>query len=380
MSLPGCWPAPKENAPKGATRKLMAHVLHEDWFTWNKITQAEFLKNEILLGITICFAQVPESVAFAFMAHIKPHVALHAAWVVGLICTLFGGRSGMVNGAEGAFAAIISTMVAVPEVPGTNGEGIELLFPSVMCAGAFMLLIWLLSADRFITLMAASIMDGFCCGLAIVIGLSQLHPFQIGHGEHKVWRSASDVTTWFMVLIMMASMLTMEFVPKIPGKFQKVAKFLPSSLLAILVAVLLEYAVVRNIPCPASSAHDQTVPHGHRRLAADANATSSPKCGTDVIGDVTPFKFTSPYPFFLHEDYQVNGAYNVGADQAGTIIVQGLKPETDERTIYQFFAKCGKVRDVQLLRDNNSFQDRKGKGVAYVEFYDTVILAVNRCK
>jgi RNA recognition motif-containing protein len=55
-----------------------------------------------------------------------------------------------------------------------------------------------------------------------------------------------------------------------------------------------------------------------------------------------------------------------------TIIVQGLKPETDERTIYQFFAKCGKVRDVQLLRDNNSFQDRKGKGVAYVEFYDTV--------
>lgn len=191
-----CCPPPKENAPKSTMGKLTAHILHEDWFTWNKVTKAEFLKTEILLGITICFAQVPESVAFAFMAHIKPPVALHAAWVVGLICTLFGGRSGMVNGAEGAFAAIISTMVAVPTTQGGNGEGIELLFPSVMCAGAFMLIIWAVGGDRFITLMAASIMDGFCCGLAIVIGLSQLHPFQLGHGEHMMWRPASDPTTW----------------------------------------------------------------------------------------------------------------------------------------------------------------------------------------
>ena len=87
-------------------------------------------------------------------------------------------------------------MVAEPLIPGDNGAGIELLFPSVMCAGVFMLLIWLLEADRFITLMAASIMDGFCCGLAIVIGLSQLHPFQIGHGTHKSWRPADDPTTY----------------------------------------------------------------------------------------------------------------------------------------------------------------------------------------
>ena len=70
------------------------------------------------------------------MANIKPPVALHAAWIVGLICTILGGRTGMVNGAEGAFAAIIQTMVKEPECPGGNGEGIELLFPSVMCAGA----------------------------------------------------------------------------------------------------------------------------------------------------------------------------------------------------------------------------------------------------
>ena len=101
--MPECWPAEKADAPQTPLGKLTAHVLHEDWFKWTKIKQVDFLKTEILLGITICFAQVPESVAFAFMAHIRPPVALHAAWVVGLICTLLGGRSGMVNGAEGAF-------------------------------------------------------------------------------------------------------------------------------------------------------------------------------------------------------------------------------------------------------------------------------------
>ena len=61
--------------------------------------------------ITICFAQVPESIAFAYMAHVKAPVALHAAWEIGLVCGIFGGRPGMVNGATGAFAAIISTLV-----------------------------------------------------------------------------------------------------------------------------------------------------------------------------------------------------------------------------------------------------------------------------
>ena len=68
---------------------------------------------------------MPESVAFAFMAHIKPPIALHAAWIVGLICTVFGGRSGMVNGAEGAFA--IDEIVAVLEGPfkGMSGPVLE---------------------------------------------------------------------------------------------------------------------------------------------------------------------------------------------------------------------------------------------------------------
>ena len=136
--------------------RLARHILHENWYTWTVKEKVEFVKTEVLLGITICFAQIPESVAFAFMAHIKPPVALHAAWVVGLICTLLGGRSGMVNGAEGAFAAIISTLVAEPEQPGQNGAGIELLFPSVIVAGAFMGLFWIFKCYKYISLLAAA--------------------------------------------------------------------------------------------------------------------------------------------------------------------------------------------------------------------------------
>ena len=352
----------KEAPPRKKTigSRLVSHMIHEEFHTWDFKTRADFIKTEVLLGITICFAQIPESVAFAFMAHIKPPVALHAAWVVGLICTVLGGRSGMVNGAEGAFAAIISTLVDLPEEKGGNGEGVELLFPSVMTAGAICFVVWAIGGHRYITLIAASVMDGFCCGLAVVIGMSQLHPFEIGHG---VWKEGVELA--FMIIIMLTAMLVMEFVPKIP---HKAAKLLPSSLLAILSAVLIEYAIARNVPCPQTcaehwAAHEIDMGGGHRRLdggpsptgfvahvgrqLASAAAQLSEElhehwvhdhehkggvlpdatshnhshtigtecsaeleaqlagmmCRTDVIGDVTPFTLTYPYPFFLNSDF-----------------------------------------------------------------------------
>jgi len=246
-----------------------------------------FVKTEVALGITICFAQIPESVAFAFMAHIKPPVAIHAAWVVGLICSLLGGRTGMVNGAEGAFAAIIATLIPEPLEPGGNGEGIELLFPSVMVCGAFMLLVWLTGSYKFIGLVPASVMLGFCNGLAIVIGNSQLHPFKEGHGDHKHWIGGAKL--YWMLLEMILAMLIMEFVPKLPCK---VAKLLPSSLLAIISSVFVEFVITRNV--------------GGR---------------TDVIGDVQEFTLTYPYPFFLHEDYNMN---LIGPEDTGKIFLQGI--------------------------------------------------------
>ena len=129
---------------------------------------------------------------------------------------------------------------------------------TAMCAGAFMLLIWLLDADRFITWLTASIMDGFCCGLVVIIGL---HPFQAGHGSDRSWCPANSETAWMVV--MMCLVLTMESAPKLPFKG---ANLLPSSLLAILVAMIIEYAIVRQLDCDIVDDDDHPSPspeHAH---------------------------------------------------------------------------------------------------------------------
>ena len=116
---------------------------------WSGERRMEFFMREMLLGIVICMAQIPESIAFAYLARVRPPVALHAAWVIGLICAVLGGRPGMINGATGAFAAIIATFLDEPTTEGGNGAGIETLFPSVMVAGVLMLLVWVhRRADR----------------------------------------------------------------------------------------------------------------------------------------------------------------------------------------------------------------------------------------
>lgn len=96
---------------------------------------------------------------------------------MGIVCGLLGGRPGMVNGATGAFAAIIKSFLAPPASEGGNGAGIELLFPTVVAAGIFMLLGWRMRLYRFISMLPASVMVGFCNGLAVVIGMS-------GQGRH----------------------------------------------------------------------------------------------------------------------------------------------------------------------------------------------------
>lgn len=252
--------------------------------------KVDYITREVLLGITICFAQIPESIAFAYMANIKPSIALHAAWMVGIICSVFGGRPGMVNGATGAFAAIIGTFIPSAGT-GNNGEGVELLFPSVMFAGFLMLLVSFFKLSRFITLLPSPVMIGFCNGLAIVIGLAQIHPFK--DAETHEFKKGAEVV--WMLVICFSSMFIMEFLPKIPLKMFKVV---PSSLLAIVSAILIEFVVVRNL--------------GSR---------------TNTIRDVSEFTMDTafPTPFFLKTN-----AVNYDLDPIVTgeglkkIVVQGL--------------------------------------------------------
>ncbi|CAJ1367963.1 unnamed protein product, partial [Effrenium voratum] len=264
----------------------------KDLFVREGLT-GSYITKEVLLGVTIGFAQVPESVAFAFLAHVRPHVALHAAWMVGLFCSLLGGRPGMVNGATGAFAAIIATFLPVPKVPGGNGEHVELLFPSVMLAGFLMLAASAANLSRFILLLPTPVMVGFCNGLAIVIGLAQLHPF---HSEANAsgWKEGFELL--WMLVITAVSMLTMEFLPKVPLQIFKV---IPSSLMAILVAILLEFAVVR--PC------------GWR---------------TDTIGDVSEFTSETAFPIPFFVDHPSTG-YDLSKivsswSSVQSVLVQGV--------------------------------------------------------
>jgi MFS superfamily sulfate permease-like transporter len=142
-----------------------------------------------------------------------------------------------------------------------------------------------------------------------------------------------------MVVIMMCSMLTMEFIPKIKltgkmAKYKDVPRLVPSSLLAILVAILIEYAFVENIYACRHKAVDHA--GDHRRLAADLVANVSTaldaRCSTEVIADITPFTLTYPYPFFLNDDYfmtengtySASGSYTLSASDGGQIITQGL--------------------------------------------------------
>lgn len=138
-----------------------------------------FYGREVVLGISVCTAQIPETIAFSFLARVRPPVALHAAWMVGLTCAVLGGRPGMVEGATGAFAAIINVFLDVPEVPGGNGAGIELVFPSVMLAGLIMLLVVAFRLDRFITLLPLPVLVGFWCDHA--------HPPLPSRPRHLTW-------------------------------------------------------------------------------------------------------------------------------------------------------------------------------------------------
>jgi len=182
-------PAPGLTPLRKSTKGLHVGGLKYGWAPYDStVDKKQWYLKEALLGLVICFAQIPERVAFAFLANVDPSVGIHAAWQVGLICSALGGRPAMVNGATGAFAAIIATFIPAPLDGQTNGQGIEYLFPSVILAGCLMFVFSILKAGRFvINLIGSTVMLGFCNGLAVVIGRAQLHPFEVCAYLHLVF-------------------------------------------------------------------------------------------------------------------------------------------------------------------------------------------------
>ena len=182
-------------------------------------------RDDILSGLTVALALVPEAVAFAFVAHVDPLVGLYAAFMVGLITSLIGGRPGMISGATGALAVVMVALVA--------DHGVEYLFATVVLMGIFQILFGLLRLGKFIRIVPYPVMLGFVNGLAIVIFLAQLQHFQV--------TDASGATQWMqgeeMAIMLGLVGLTMGIMYFLP----KVTRAVPAGLVAIVTVTLLAW-------------------------------------------------------------------------------------------------------------------------------------------
>ncbi|WP_116365769.1 SulP family inorganic anion transporter [Parahaliea mediterranea] len=193
------------------------------------------VKNDVLSGLTVALALVPEAVAFAFVAGVEPLVGLYAAFMVGLITACIGGRPGMISGATGALAVVMVALVAE--------HGVEYLFATVVLMGLLQILAGALRLGKFIRMVPHPVMMGFVNGLAIVIFLAQLSQFG-EQGEpgwlQGTWLQGSVIDVawmqgsalYLMLGLVFLTMLIIHFLPRF-------TKAIPASLAGILVVSLL---------------------------------------------------------------------------------------------------------------------------------------------
>lgn len=185
------------------------------------------IKNDILSGLTVALALVPEAVAFAFVAGISPIVGLYGAFMMGLVTSIFGGRPGMISGATGAMAVVMVHLVSEGNVLGGNDSmGLQYLFAALLLTGIIQIFAGLFRLGKFVRMIPYPVMMGFVNGLAIVIFISQLGMFK-SQGE---W--LQGVSLYTMMGLVAVTMLIMIFLPMLTKK-------VPAALTAIVVVSLV---------------------------------------------------------------------------------------------------------------------------------------------
>ncbi len=198
-------------------------------------------KDDVLAGITVSLAMIPEVVAFAFVAQIDPLVALSGAFIIGLITAIFGGRPGLISGAAGAVAVIFVTMIAEGHTKGMlfdtpiDNMGYFYLLGCVILMGVIQILAGVFKLGRFVRLIPHSVMMGFVNGLAIVIFWAQVKMFthkslEVSTDGVKSYVSSYMQGTELYIMLGLVA-LTMAIIWLLP----KITKKLPASLTAILV-------------------------------------------------------------------------------------------------------------------------------------------------
>jgi sulfate permease, SulP family len=177
------------------------------------------IKTNVLSGLTVSLALVPEAIAFALVAQVSPLTGLYAAFIVCLITAAFGGRPGMISGAAGALAVVMTSLVVQ--------HGVEYLFAAVVLMGLLQILFAVCKLGKFIRMVPHSVMLGFVNGLAIVIFIAQFGHFKIaGPDGIATWMSGQA-----LYLMLGLTVLTMAIIYLLP----KLTSAIPSSLAAILI-------------------------------------------------------------------------------------------------------------------------------------------------
>lgn len=172
------------------------------YFNLFNVRQKIDYKTEILSGLTVALALVPEAVAFALIAGLSPLTGLYAAFVMGLVTSIFGGRPGMISGATGAVAIIIVALA--------KSHGVEYIFATVILAGIFQMAAGFLKLGKLIRLVPHPVIFGFVNGLAIIIFMSQLDQFKDGSGS---W--LSGISLYTLLGLVLTTMLIIWGLPKI---------------------------------------------------------------------------------------------------------------------------------------------------------------------
>jgi SulP family sulfate permease len=179
-------------------------------------------KTEVLAGLTVAMTMIPESLSFAILAGLSPLTGLYAAFLMGLVTAVFGGRPGMVSGGAGA---TVVTLIAL-----VQSHGVEYVFAAVALAGLIQITVGIFRLGKFIRLVPQPVMYGFVNGLAVIIFMAQIEQFKVATATGSGWLTGSALL--IMLGLTILTILTVILFPR-------VTKAVPASLVAIIVVFLI---------------------------------------------------------------------------------------------------------------------------------------------
>lgn len=255
-------------------------------------------RKDILSGLTVALALVPEAIAFAFVAGVSPLVGLYSAFFIGLITAIFGGRPGMISGATGAMAVVVVALVAQ--------HGIEYLFPTVILCGLLQIAIGVGRLGKLIRMVPHSVMLGFVNGLAIVILLAQFGSFKTLAADNTLV-FLTGPKMWLMLALVGLTMSIIWLLPKI-------TRAVPASLVAITAVTIMAMAINQSASDKVGSEnilatvgdmlHTNSVAansHSHQPIDVETGASNHLHASNsdESTTEKTSISGGLPIPFFL---------------------------------------------------------------------------------